>query len=146
MSMKSPMKICGVAVLLLLLTYAALGPAKLQLRTGLGWRWDHFVVFFVFTMILCFTWPRPFVIGGAFMALSMLLEGLQAFTPHRHASLEAALYGASGAFAAALFADCVIRAGTWLSGSKTPVVGRVTQSARTRLGGFVIANRADANP
>ena len=39
------------------------------------------------------------------MAFGSLLEGLQAFTPDRSSNLMAAIYGAGGAFAAALIAE-----------------------------------------
>ena len=47
---------------------------------------------------------------GALMAAAMLLEGLQAFTPDRHADFYAALISASGAMAAILPADFLIPA------------------------------------
>ena len=43
------------------------------------------------------------------MAVSVLLEGLQAFTPDRSSNLVAAFYGAGGALAAALLAELFIR-------------------------------------
>jgi len=42
-----------------------------------------------------------------------LLEGLQALTPDRSPYLPAALYGVSGALAAALVAEFFIRAWRW---------------------------------
>jgi hypothetical protein len=50
------MKFCGVAVIVLLVI-AALGPAKWQRRTGLGWEIEHFAGYFVATTILLLTWP-----------------------------------------------------------------------------------------
>ena len=79
-------------------------------RTGLGWQIDHFVGYFAITSLVCFAWPRPFVVGGALMAGGALLEGLQYFTPDRSANLEAAIWGAVGALAAALLAELFIRA------------------------------------
>ncbi len=108
-------KVCGVAVLVLLLVFAALGPAKLQLRTGLGWQMDHFVGFFAFTLLVCFAWPRAFVVGGVITAFAFLLEGLQALTPDRHADFQAALYSATGVLAAAIPADLFMRAPRWLN-------------------------------
>jgi VanZ family protein len=103
-------KVCGVVVLVLLLLFCALGPAKWQYRTGLGWRIDHVVGYFGFTLMFCLAWPRPLVVGGALMAAAMGLEALQALTPDRHCDLQAALYGVGGALLAALFADLFIRA------------------------------------
>jgi hypothetical protein len=44
------------------------------------------------------------------MAIAILLEGLQAFTPDRHADVYAAMISASGAMAAILPADFLTRA------------------------------------
>jgi VanZ family protein len=126
MSIKLLLKVCSVAVLFLLV-FAALGPAKWVPRSGLGWRIDHFVGYFVLTLTFCFAWPRPFVVGGVLMALATLLEGLQAFTPDRHADLFAALISAGGAIAAVLPADLFIQ-------SPRPLKGRrLLALTRTRL-------------
>ena len=101
-------KICSVAGMVLIVIFA-LGPANWQPRTGLGWEVDHFVGYFAITSVFCLAWPRPFVVGIAIMAAAMLLEGLQAFTPDRSANLEAALWGAGGALAAALLSELFMR-------------------------------------
>jgi VanZ family protein len=109
MSIKTILKLCSVAVFFLLV-FAALGPAKWIPRSGLGWRIDHLVGYFALTLMFCFVWRRPFLFGGGLMAVAMSLEGLQAFTPDRHADFYAALISASGAMAAILPADFLIRA------------------------------------
>ena len=109
MSIKLMFKVCSVAVLFLLV-FAALGPAKWVPRSGLGWRIDHFFGYFALTLMFCFAWQRPLVVGGALMALAVLLEGLQAFTPDRHADVYAALISAGGAMAAVLPADFFMQA------------------------------------
>ena len=83
MPIKSTIKVAGATVLVLLLLFCALGPAKWQYRTGLGWQIDHVVGYFGFTLMFCLAWPRPIVVGGALMASAMLLEALQALTPDR---------------------------------------------------------------
>ena len=103
-------KVCAVPIVVLLVI-AALGPEKWAPRTHLGWQFDHFIGYFGITLFFCFAWPRPFVLGGAFMVLAALLEGLQAFTPDRVAYFPAILYGAGGALAAALIAQLFIL--TW---------------------------------
>jgi VanZ family protein len=113
MSFKPTTRVCYVAVLVLLLVFCALGPAKWQYRTGLGWQIDHVTGYFGFTLMFCLAWPRPLVVGGALMASAMLLEALQALTPDRHCDLQAAFYGVGGALAAALLADLFIRAPRW---------------------------------
>ena len=95
--------------ILVLLVIMALGPENWQPRTGLGWEFDHFIGYFVITTFVCLAWPRPIVVGPALMAFGALLEGLQAFTPDRDANVMAAVYGASGALAAALVAELYIR-------------------------------------
>jgi VanZ family protein len=96
--------------IMVLLVIAALGPAQWAPRTHLGWQFDHFVGYFGITLFFCLAWPRPFVVGGAVMAVAALLEGLQAFTPDRTAYLPAVFYGAGGAVAAALVAELFMRA------------------------------------
>lgn len=95
------------------LLFAALGPADWQWRTGLGFQVDHFIALFAITSIVCLAWPRPFVVGGALAVASALLEGLQVLTPDRVANLEAAVYGSTGAMAAALLFAFFIRVRKW---------------------------------
>jgi VanZ family protein len=101
-------KVCS-GVIIVLLLIAALGPAKWAPRTELGWQFDHFIGYFGITLFICLAWPRPLLVGGIIMVVAALLEGLQALTPDRSANLEAALWGAGGALAAALVAELVIR-------------------------------------
>jgi VanZ family protein len=105
-------KVCCGAIMILLVI-AALGPAKWAPRTELGWQFDHFIGYFGITLFVCLAWPRPFVVGGVIMAVAALLESLQALTPDRSANLEAALWGAAGALAAALVSELLIRAWKW---------------------------------
>ena len=115
MSIKITLRICSVAVLFLLVA-VALGPAQWVPRSGLGWRIDHFIGYFAITLTFCLAWPRPFAVGGAVVAIALLLEALQAFTPDRHADVYAALISAGGATAAILPADLLFRAPRRLSG------------------------------
>ena len=105
-------KVCSVAIIVLLVV-AALGPAKWAPRTELGCQFDHFIGYFGITLFFCFAWPRPLVVGAIIMAVAALLEGLQALTPDRSANLEAALWGAAGALAAALVAELFVRVWRW---------------------------------
>ena len=116
--MRSWMKIASVAVTVLVVI-VALGPAKWAPRSGLGFEADHFLGYFIITTMFCLAWPRPFVVGGALIVGGVLLEALQALTPDRSANSLAALYGASGALAAALLAQIFIRA----TAKKLPEVG-----------------------
>src|SRR5690348_13724654 len=100
-------KILSVAIMVLLVI-GALGPANWTPRTALGWQIDHFLGYFAITLLVCFAWPRPFLVGGLLIAAAFLLEGLQAFTPDRTANLVAALCGAGGVLAAALLAEIFI--------------------------------------
>jgi hypothetical protein len=105
-------KACSLPIMILLVI-AALGPEKWAPRTELGWQFDHIIGYFGITLFFCFGWPRPFLVGGVFMAVAALLEGLQAFTPDRHFYLPAVFYGAGGALAAALIVALSMRAWRW---------------------------------
>jgi hypothetical protein len=140
MSMKSTIKVCGVAVLVLLIIFAALGPGKWQPRTGLGWQFDHIVGYFAFTWTICLIWTRPLVVGGLLMAFAVLLEALQALTPDRFADPVAALYSAAGVLAAALSADLLIRARRRLNGR----ILLMSQSFRLRWIGVISASSSGA--
>jgi hypothetical protein len=102
-------KACSVPIMVLLII-AALGPESWAPRTHLGWQFDHIIGYFGITLFFCLAWPRPFLVGGVFMAVAALLEGLQAFTPDRHFYVPAIFYGAAGALAGALVVDLLIRA------------------------------------
>jgi VanZ family protein len=109
MTTKRILRICSAAALLLLV-FLALGPATWQPRSGLGWETDHFVGYFVFTLMFCLAWPRPLVVGGALITIAMLLENLQSLLPDRSSYFVVALYSAGGVLAAALVAELFIRA------------------------------------
>lgn len=108
MTIKLMAKVCSVAAIVFLVL-AALGPANWAPRSEFGWQIDHFVGYFVITSIVCFAWPRPFVVGLALMAFAALLEGLQIFRQDRSSNLVAAICGAGGALAAALLAELITR-------------------------------------
>jgi VanZ family protein len=87
---------------------ASLIPANMQLRTGLHWQIEHFLVYFVATTIFCLAWPRPFIVAGVMIVFSALLEALQGLTPDRTPDLPTASAAAAGALSAAVLAKLVI--------------------------------------
>ena len=109
MTIKRIAKVCSVAVIVLVVI-TALGPANWQPRTGLGWEIDHVLGYFAITLMVCFAWPRPLVVGGALVVFAMVLEALQGLTPDRTPNLMAAIYGAGGVLAAALLAELFLGA------------------------------------
>ena len=90
--------------MLLAAIVASLVPATMQLRTGLHWQVEHFLVYFAATSIFCLAWPRPFIVAGAMVAFSALLEALQGLTPDRTPDLSTALAAAAGALTAGVLA------------------------------------------
>lgn len=98
----------GGMALLVAIAVATLIPEQWQLRTGLHWLTEHFLVYFAAASILCLVWPRPMVVAGVLMVLAGLLEALQGLTADRIPDLATALSGAAGVAAAALLADLVI--------------------------------------
>ena len=109
MTTKLGLKVFSV-VALVFLVFLALGPASWQPRSGLGWELDHFVGYFVITVMCCLAWPRPLLVGGILAVFAVLLEGLQALMPDRSSYYMAAVYSAAGVLAAALIADLFLRA------------------------------------
>jgi VanZ family protein len=112
---KTIMKLGGVAAFVLL-AVLALGPSKMVPRSGLGWEFDHFFGYFALTLMFCVVWPRPLVIGVAFVVLAALLEGLQAFTPDRTPDLDSVLFSAAGTVSVVFNGDLFIRTPRWLAG------------------------------
>jgi len=100
----------GSGAVIVVLVIMALGPENWTPRTRFGWQFDHFIGYFAITLLVCFAWPRPLVVGAVLAAAAFLLEGLQAFTPDRSANFVAGLCGAGGVLAAALVAGFFIRA------------------------------------
>ena len=121
MTIKPRTKAFGVAVLVLIIVFAALGPAKWQYRTGLGWQFDHFVGYFGFTLLICLAWPRALLVAGSVIAFAALLEGLQALTPDRTADVHAVLCSAAGVLGAALPAELFARASQRLNARMLPL-------------------------
>ena len=109
MTTKLVLKVSSVAALVLLV-FVALGPAEWQPRSGIGFEIDHFVGYFIFTLMFCLAWPQPFLVGGAFTVLAVVLENLQSLLPDRSSDFVASLYSAAGVLAAALLAELFIRA------------------------------------
>ena len=107
MTIKLIAKFCSVATIVMLVI-VALGPADWAPRSRFGWQIDHVVGYFAITSIVCFAWPRPFVVGGSLIAIATLLEGLQAFTPDRSSNLVAVFCSIGGVLAAALLAEFFI--------------------------------------
>lgn len=94
-------KLCAVAMLAVI-AYAALGPANWQLRPMLGWKTEHFIGFALVTLMVCWAWPRPLIVGVVLAGFAGGLEVLQALTPDRVADLPTALCGMAGVLLAAL--------------------------------------------
>ena len=102
-------RLCGVATIGLLV-FASLSGEAAQPRSVLGWQLEHFLGYFLVTLIVCFAWPRPLLVAAALIVGSFLLEALQALTPDRNPNFIAALCGSAGVLVAALLAELFIRA------------------------------------
>ena len=94
--------------LLASIAFASLFPVDWQLRTGLHWLVEHFLIYFAATAIICVAWPRPSYVAAVLMVLAALLEALQGLTADRIPDLPTAVSGAVGVLAAAILAQLVI--------------------------------------
>jgi VanZ family protein len=92
---------CG-AILVAAVAADSLVPVAWQVRTGLHYLIEHFLAYFVVTIVFCVALQKPFVMACIFMAFPSIVEGLQGFTPDRIPDLPTALSGAAGALAGAL--------------------------------------------
>ncbi len=92
---------------LVAIVVASLIPANMQIRLGLHWLIEHFLIFFVTTAIFCRASQKPLLVGGLMMLVSPTLEAIQGLTPDRTPDLQTALSGAAGALSGALFVKAV---------------------------------------
>jgi hypothetical protein len=92
------------------LAMATLLPSNWIPRTGMGWRGEHFSVYFATSFIMIVALRRPYVVAVMLIAFSGILEALQGLTPDRFPDLTAALAGAAGVISAAGLALVLIRA------------------------------------
>jgi fucose permease len=99
--------LCSV-VAVAAIAVASLIPTQWELRTGLHWLIEHFVIYFAVTTIICLAWPRPFVVATSLIVLAGLLEALQGLTLDRTPDLLTAVSGAGGVLTAALLFWLVI--------------------------------------
>ena len=95
LSLRRAVALSGLA-LLLAIAVATLIPAGWQIRTGLHWLVEHFLVYFAVTTLICLAWQRPLLVSAALMLLAGLLEALQGLTADRAPDLATAIFGAVG--------------------------------------------------
>ena len=114
------LKWTAAAGLLAAIVVASLIPANLQIRTGLNWLTEHFLLYFVVTAIFCLAWPRPLIVGGVLAVFACLLEALQGLTPDRTPDLATAFAALGGVLSAALASRLALFVRRWpASGPKT---------------------------
>jgi VanZ family protein len=105
-------------VLLIAVAADSLVPVSLQVRLGLHWLVEHFLAYFVLTLLFCLAWPRPYIVTVALMALAGAIEALQGFTADRIPDLATAFCGAAGVAVAALLAS--VMTDVWQKGGVRP--------------------------
>ena len=88
------------AISLASVVMATLLPTDLVPRTGLGWKTEHFLVYFATTTVLCIASTRPYIVAISLIVVSAFLETLQGITPDRIPDFTAALSGAAGVISA----------------------------------------------
>ena len=103
-------RLCAVLVVAALIIASLFLPPKLeQLRTG-HWEVEHFLAYFGAVPIICFGWPRPFLVATNLIPVAALLEVLQCLKPDHSPNFLAALSSIGGVLAGALLASFLIRA------------------------------------
>jgi len=96
------------AVLVLGIAYAALSPVDWQVRTGLHWLIEHFLIFFTATTLFCIAYPKPMTVAAVMLPFAIIIETAQGLTLDRTADPATALMAAAGVASAALLADRVL--------------------------------------
>jgi hypothetical protein len=91
--------------LLAAIVVATFVPAAWQVRLGLHWLLEHFLAYFVVTLVFSVATRRPLTVAGVLLPVAVILETLQALTADRVADAVTALFAASGVASAALLAD-----------------------------------------
>ena len=71
-------------------------PREMGTTLGLGGGSTTSFGYFALTLTFCFAWQRPLVVGGALMALAVLLRACRLLRRMRHADVYAALISAGG--------------------------------------------------
>ena len=106
-------RLTGFAGVLLLaaVVAATFVPAAWQVRLGLHWLVEHFLAYFVLTLVFCLATRRPMAVAGVLLPVAVLLESLQALTADRVADAVTALFAAAGVASAALLADLAMALG-----------------------------------
>jgi hypothetical protein len=98
-------------VLLAAIVVATFVPAAWQVRLGLHWLLEHFLAYFVVTLVFSVATRRPLTVAGVLLPVAVILETLQALTADRVADAVTALFAASGVASAALLADLAMALG-----------------------------------
>lgn len=98
----------AVMVLGACIVFATLGPEDWQIRLGLHWLIEHFLVFFAVTLLACLAYPRPMCVALVLVPVAVGLEAAQGLTPDRTADIATALAAAAAVALAALLADLVL--------------------------------------
>ena len=111
-------------LLLAAIVAATFVPAGWQVRLGLHWLAEHFLAYFVLTLVFCLATRRPMAVAAALLPLAIILESLQALTADRVADAATALFAAAGVASAALLADLAMSLGRKAGGD--PGSGRKT--------------------
>ncbi len=105
---RKSLALLAVALIIAAIVFASLAPVGWQMRFGLHWLVEHFLVFFALTMLVCLVWPKPMIVAGVLVPFAVLLEAAQALTPDRTADLATTLSAAAGVSLAALLFDLAL--------------------------------------
>jgi VanZ family protein len=99
------LQLFGVVAFALVVYASLMLPDQLErMRTG-HWFTEHFVGYFIASLIICLGWRRRFLVAAGLTVTAFVLEGLQALAPNHSPNLLSVLGGASGAWLAALIVE-----------------------------------------
>ena len=59
------------------IVFATLAPVDWQMRLGLHWLIEHFLVFAALTLLACLAYPRPLTVAAVLVPVAVALEAGQ---------------------------------------------------------------------
>lgn len=99
----------GILICIALLGCLSLIPSNMEFRTGLPGQIEHSVAYFCMGSVLVLTYPRQWLQCAIWLiAIAIILEALQSFSPGRTPLIIDAAASSAGAISGVVVAHCLL--------------------------------------